>query len=81
MGGWESIEMLQRYAHLAPEYLLQHAALLGAAQGDGYFDEVGTNLAQTRKENTVARDKKSAQLVDWTDLLLVPAPRVELGTF
>lgn len=25
MGGWESLEMVQRYAHLAPEHLSQHA--------------------------------------------------------
>jgi len=27
MGGWESAEMVQRYAHLAPEHLLEHAKL------------------------------------------------------
>jgi hypothetical protein len=26
-------------------------------------------------------NKKSAQSIDWADFLLVPAPRVELGTF
>ena len=81
MGGWESIEMVQRYAHLAPEHLHQHAALIDSTQGKGFFDDFGTNLAQTRKENTVAIDKKSAQPIDWTDFNLVPAPRVELGTF
>lgn len=25
MGGWETLEMVQRYAHLAPEHLSQHA--------------------------------------------------------
>lgn len=28
MGGWESISMVQRYAHLAPEHLSRHAAVL-----------------------------------------------------
>ena len=28
MGGWESIEMVQRYAHLSPTHLHQHALLL-----------------------------------------------------
>jgi len=28
MGGWESVEMVQRYAHLAPEHLSQHARLI-----------------------------------------------------
>ena len=26
MGGWKSLEMVQRYAHLAPEHLIQHAS-------------------------------------------------------
>ncbi|KAB8305905.1 hypothetical protein EH228_19075 [Erwinia endophytica] len=25
MGGWESIEMVQRYAHMAPNHLTEHA--------------------------------------------------------
>jgi len=25
LGGWESIEMVRRYAHLSSEHLLQHA--------------------------------------------------------
>ncbi|EGS8321634.1 phage integrase family protein, partial [Escherichia coli] len=25
MGGWESIEMVRRYAHLAPNHLTEHA--------------------------------------------------------
>lgn len=40
MGGWESISMLQRYAHLALEHLYDHAALL-----DGFGLNHGTNLA------------------------------------
>jgi hypothetical protein len=28
MGGWESVGMVQRYAHLAPEHLSQHARLI-----------------------------------------------------
>jgi len=37
MGGWESVEMVQRYAHLAPEHLSQHARLIdsGIAPGIG----------------------------------------------
>lgn len=34
MGGWESIEMVKRYAHLSPEHLLGHAKKL-----DGIFKE------------------------------------------
>ncbi|QEY27138.1 site-specific integrase [Neisseria zalophi] len=36
MGGWESIEMVRRYAHLSAEHLQNHAALLDAiGLGDG----------------------------------------------
>lgn len=28
MGGWESVEMVRRYAHLAPEHLLRHASAI-----------------------------------------------------
>lgn len=28
MGGWESVSMVQRYAHLAPDHLHKHSALL-----------------------------------------------------
>jgi hypothetical protein len=28
MGGWESVEMVQRYAHLSPEHLHEHAKKL-----------------------------------------------------
>ena len=31
MGGWESIEMVQKYAHLAPEHLKQHANLIDSS--------------------------------------------------
>ncbi len=34
MGGWESIEMVRRYAHLAPNHLTQHACKLDAIFGD-----------------------------------------------
>lgn len=30
MGGWESIEMVQRYAHLAPNHLTEHARHIDA---------------------------------------------------
>lgn len=33
MGGWESIEMVQRYAHLAPMHLHKNAVLLEAMHG------------------------------------------------
>lgn len=41
MGGWESIEMVQRYAHLAPNHLTQHAK-----QIDSFLAGNGTNMAQ-----------------------------------
>ncbi|MFC3875089.1 tyrosine-type recombinase/integrase, partial [Neisseria musculi] len=39
MGGWENIEMVQKYAHLAPEHLHRHAGLL-----DGVLDTKWTQL-------------------------------------
>lgn len=41
MGGWESIEMVRRYAHLSPVHLTQHAK-----QIDSIFIKNGTNTAQ-----------------------------------
>jgi len=34
MGGWESIEMVRRYAHLAPNHLTEHARQIDAIFGD-----------------------------------------------
>jgi len=50
MGGWESVEMVQRYAHLAPEHLSQHARLIdsGIAPGIGLLQSfVKVSSAQT----------------------------------
>nr|BEP21683.1 hypothetical protein SUGSMm_24800 [Morganella morganii subsp. sibonii] len=33
-GGWESIEMVRRYAHLAPGHLSQHAQQIDAVFGE-----------------------------------------------
>ncbi|HCM61291.1 MAG TPA: integrase [Morganella sp. (in: Bacteria)] len=33
MGGWESIEMIQRYAHLAPDHLVEHVRRIDEAMG------------------------------------------------
>ncbi|WP_370557319.1 site-specific integrase [Edwardsiella tarda] len=35
MGGWESIEMVRRYAHLAPNHLTEHARQIDAILGVG----------------------------------------------
>lgn len=34
MGGWESIEMVRRYAHLAPNHLTEHARKIDDIFGD-----------------------------------------------
>lgn len=34
MGGWESIEMVQRYAHLAPNHLTKHARKIDSLLSD-----------------------------------------------
>ncbi|OBU07477.1 tyrosine-type recombinase/integrase [Morganella psychrotolerans] len=41
MGGWESIEMVQRYAHLAPNHLVEHARRIDEAMGIN-----GTNMSR-----------------------------------
>lgn len=48
MGGWESIEMVQRYAHLAPEHLSQNARLIDS----GFAPEIDglvQNFAKVQK--------------------------------
>ena len=34
MGGWESIEMVRRYAHLAPNHLTEHAKQIDSIFSD-----------------------------------------------
>lgn len=41
MGGWESIEMVRRYAHLAPNHLSEHARKI-----DAIFGNHDTNTTQ-----------------------------------
>jgi len=43
LGAWESVEMVRRYAHLAPEHLKQYAEKLGKLRD---LDDCVTNLAQ-----------------------------------
>lgn len=40
-GGWESIEMVRRYAHLAPNHLTEHAHKI-----DSLLGENDTNTTQ-----------------------------------
>ncbi|MEG0533576.1 MAG: tyrosine-type recombinase/integrase, partial [Citrobacter sp.] len=48
MGGWESIEMVRRYAHLAPNHLTEHAR-----QIDSILNPSVPNLSQLKnKEGT-----------------------------
>ncbi|HBY7766524.1 TPA: site-specific integrase [Klebsiella aerogenes] len=44
MGGWESIEMVRRYAHLAPNHLTEHAR-----QIDSIFEEDVPNMSHKKK--------------------------------
>jgi integrase len=41
MGGWETIDMVMRYAHLAPNHLAEHAK-----QIDGMLNANDTNTTQ-----------------------------------
>lgn len=38
MGGWESIEMVQRYAHLSPNHLTERARHIDAVLGSRVTD-------------------------------------------
>ena len=56
MGGWESIEMVQRYAHLAPEHLSQHARLIDS----GFAPEIDglvQNFAKVQKGKIYTKPK------------------------
>lgn len=44
MGGWESIEMVRRYTHLAPNHLTERAR-----QIDSTFEEDVPNMSHTEK--------------------------------
>jgi hypothetical protein len=41
MGGWETLDMVMRYAHLAPNHLAEHAK-----QIDGMLNANDTNTTQ-----------------------------------
>ncbi len=45
MGGWESIEMVRRYAHLAPRHLSQHAQQIDVALGSDVPNMSHTTLS------------------------------------
>lgn len=47
MGDWESIEMVRRYAHLAPNHLTEHAR-----QIDSIFAEGVPNMSHKEKSAT-----------------------------
>ncbi len=48
MGGWESIEMVRRYAHLAPNHLTEHAK-----QIDSIFGVDVPNMSHAGNEEEV----------------------------
>ncbi|ECJ6958938.1 site-specific integrase [Salmonella enterica] len=48
MGGWESIEMVRRYAHLAPNHLTEHAK-----QIDSIFSDDVPNMSHTENKEGI----------------------------
>ena len=54
MGGWESVEMVQRYAHLAPEHLSQHARLIDSSMPPG----IGLVQSFAKVQNQQNTDKQ-----------------------
>ena len=57
MGGWESVEMVQRYAHLAPEHLSQHARLIDSSMPPG----IGLVQSFAKVQNQQNTDKQLKQ--------------------
>ena len=55
MGGWESIEMVQRYAHLAPNHLTEHAR-----QNDAIF---GSRVPNLSHGEILKRDESDNSLI------------------
>ena len=56
---WESIEMVQRYAHLAPEHLSQHARLIDS----GFAPEIDglvQNFAKVQKGKIYTNQKQDS---------------------
>ncbi len=49
MGGWEKLEMVMRYAHLAAEHLQSHADILDTLNGFGH--NLDTSPNELQKEN------------------------------
>ena len=49
MGGWEKLDMVMRYAHLATEHLQSHADILDAFNGFGH--KMDTTTEGVKKEN------------------------------
>ena len=49
MGGWESSEMVRRYAHLSADHLAPYAEHLGTLRASGLANHV-TNMAQSPKQ-------------------------------
>ncbi len=54
MGGWESIEMVRHYAHLAPNHLTEHARKI-----DAIFGASDTNTTQ-KEEIRLVKNWRSA---------------------
>ena len=46
MGGWQSLEMVQKYAHLAPEHLVKHAMKIDSIMTSDYHNFVTANKSE-----------------------------------
>lgn len=55
MGGWKSVDMVRRYAHLAPAHMARHAALVGAVLAANH----GTNTPQEGSNGSDPQTKKA----------------------
>ncbi len=60
-GGWKSIEMIHRYAHLAPNHLTEHARKI-----DDIFGDDVPNMSHM--ENKEEIKKRNALIYKWRAL-------------
>ncbi|UOO81245.1 site-specific integrase [Uruburuella testudinis] len=75
MGGWKTLSMVQRYAHLAPEHLHPHAQML-----ESVVTAVGTELAQCKNPAHILEPDsrgKEVEIANKNSVLLVPGAGIE----
>ncbi len=76
MGGWESIEMVRRYAHLAPRHLSRHSQQIDVALRSDV-----SNMSHTTLNVVGEYKRKNPPSQRDGGFYMVPATGVELVTY